>query len=626
MNEESFVVKVRELFQISRKSKENAELFDEDIKGYVIPMYQREYKWTEDKVQTFIRDINDRDKFLGNLILDKKNDTYEITDGQQRVTTLMLILAAVFNHVAEDDQESINQEQEFLLQHIMKNHEFILTNDTVGKFLRLKGNQIELDIPETTDVYFQKKTFEKTYDVIKEELIKIVNIKGFINKLLDCKLCILICKDLGETESVERIFLDMNFKLQKLDVEDIFKGYCFQNYRVNFHDELKASWVELKQYSRIFKEWGYEDFSEFLYHYFLSGREKNSITKSLTVKGTGLHYLDGKTGTQTEKLLKDMSCYAKNLYVFGTNLKLTDYKFEDICPDSEKYNTNDYIVLKELCRSMVEIKTVQYHKLPFLMLINNLYKKEQLRSELDYDTLKRMITNYFIYSFLFINSRERKKRESIDETLFNVLDSDTLNVAELRTTIVALRKKQMGSFEFPRLFVINKFYILYSIMDNYDASQNYINKWYSLKNAYNQEHLIVHDNRRVEVEWWDEEKCVGKFSLSEVEEIRELKKYSLNYLIIEEELNKELGIKDIVKKVDLIEKHFSELPKHIGLIISFIKELDSFKALKALKGQAVELEQIQGNYIQFINEYFSEENKENYLKLMEKQFMDSFRN
>ena len=43
MNEESFIVTVRELFQVSRKSKD-VELFDTDIKKFIIPMYQREYK------------------------------------------------------------------------------------------------------------------------------------------------------------------------------------------------------------------------------------------------------------------------------------------------------------------------------------------------------------------------------------------------------------------------------------------------------------------------------------------------------------------------------------------------------------------------------------------------------
>ena len=127
-----------------------------------------------------------------------------------------------------------------------------------------------------------------------------------------------------------------------------------------------------------------------------------------------------------------------------------------------------------MCRDIVEIKSVQYHKLPFLMMINNLYKNEQLRETLDYDTFKRIITNYFIYSFLFINSKERKKKESIDETVINVLDSEKLSITELRRTIVELRKKKLVSFAFPAIFIVNKFYIIYSIMDNYEASENFI--------------------------------------------------------------------------------------------------------------------------------------------------------
>lgn len=189
--------------------------------------------------------------------------------------------------MARDGQEAINHEQEFVLQYIVRNHKFVLRNETIGEFLKLEKNQIKLDITTSTDVYYQKDIFEKTYSKIIEELEKIQNIGDFIDKLLDCKLCLLICKDLVETESVERIFLDMNFKLQKLDVEDIFKGYCFQNYRPCFHNELKALWVELKRYSRMFLDWGYEDLSQFLYHYFFIWEREEYNNKKFNGKWDG---------------------------------------------------------------------------------------------------------------------------------------------------------------------------------------------------------------------------------------------------------------------------------------------------------------------------------------------------
>ena len=68
------------------------------------------------------------------------------------------------------------------------------------------------------------------------------------------------------------------------------------------------------------------------------------------------------------------------------------------------------------------------------------------------------------------------------------------------------------------------------------------------------------------------------------------------------------------------------MPKHINLILSFIKELDSFNELKEIKGQTIELEQIKIKYIQFVNEYFSEENQERFIKLMGNEFIGSFQN
>lgn len=104
-----------------------------------------------------------------------------------------------------------------------------------------------------------------------------------------------------------------------------------------------------------------------------------------------------------------MRDYAKNLNVFGNNLKLTDYKFADICPDSKRYNTDGYIVLKEMCCNMIEIKTVQYHKLPILMLLHHLYQKEQLRhyiqfvrdffSEENKEKFVKLMKEQFVRSF-----------------------------------------------------------------------------------------------------------------------------------------------------------------------------------------------------------------------------------
>ena len=71
-------------------------LFDTEV-HYVIPRYQRAYAWEDKEIVQLIDDINDstRDYYIGSLVVAKvkgKVETYEVVDGQQRLTTLYLLL------------------------------------------------------------------------------------------------------------------------------------------------------------------------------------------------------------------------------------------------------------------------------------------------------------------------------------------------------------------------------------------------------------------------------------------------------------------------------------------------------------------------------------------------------
>ena len=112
---ESFVVSIAEFFLIDRENEPN---FDNNRKNYVIPKYQREYTWTTEKVQTLISDINNRDKFLGNIILNKVPNYYEIVDGQQRITTIFLILIALFNQNRLPNSKALSAEQHDILRYL----------------------------------------------------------------------------------------------------------------------------------------------------------------------------------------------------------------------------------------------------------------------------------------------------------------------------------------------------------------------------------------------------------------------------------------------------------------------------------------------------------------------------
>ena len=78
--------------------------------SYRIPIYQRNYAWTEKEITQLIEDINDNDEgyYLGNLIVADKidedgNSYFEVIDGQQRLTTLYIIYKFLIDKSFKED-------------------------------------------------------------------------------------------------------------------------------------------------------------------------------------------------------------------------------------------------------------------------------------------------------------------------------------------------------------------------------------------------------------------------------------------------------------------------------------------------------------------------------------------
>lgn len=84
---------ITELHIIDRERGGN--IFETDTK-YIIPLYQRAYAWEDKELIQLIEDIDDVAKganyYIGSLIVSRQSDCYEVVDGQQRLTSLYLLL------------------------------------------------------------------------------------------------------------------------------------------------------------------------------------------------------------------------------------------------------------------------------------------------------------------------------------------------------------------------------------------------------------------------------------------------------------------------------------------------------------------------------------------------------
>lgn len=640
---ESFISTIGDLFLMTHNDKVK---FGQNQKQYVIPKYQREYTWTEEKVMTLISDINNRDKFLGNIILNKIDNYYEIVDGQQRITTIILILIALFNINKISSSTSLSEEQRDIICYIYKDNHTVLQNESLGEYIHLFQNEIALDIKETNDIYYQKKTFDLLYEKIEETLAAVDNIANFQKKVLDCEVLVLIGEaGTKRTESIEEIFLDINFKSQLLSVADIFKGYCFKIYPSRFHEELKKEWTVIRKYIKDFEAIGYDENQEtceYIYHYLLSQQNTYRIPANLSINGK--HYLEGKSITETKNLLEDMGNYGKNIMGFIQHLNDNTYKFEDICADAVKYHTDivNHEIIKKLFLIMICNPNVQYYKLPLFMFIHYLIKNDDLRAAFSYRDLKKFVTNYYAYAFFFINDRKNKNKTAIDQTIFNELykinsgckASDV--IVNIMTATKDLRNIYLESYNQFSTFSSEKAYALYSFIDNYQAKNNYISTIYEYP-QYNIEHLLLHDNSKINTTW-EEGNNKFTFSLRQLlgkSTMRTFKanKYrnmAANYIIIPKELNEILGQKDIVEKIVIIKDYYDRksmsIPKHISIFLENIESFSEYNTLVKLKGQGKMQQEIEEQYQIFINAYFNDDKQRILYEKIEKTLRESFKN
>lgn len=211
-----------------------------DSRKYIIPAYQRELRWNEKQIHELIYDVVNGKLFLGNFIISEKTvgeiNEYEIIDGQQRITSLRMIVKYIFeNH---DNPSAISK--------------YDLCNLEVKSFkdftkLEKKSftiTQAEKETFSITDDYHQINSYIKLWEIISKcSLLKTNEQKRvFLSKLDSCYINLIIL-DKREVKLGIEYFVDVNQKGVKLDSEDTLKGYLFQ-YNSN---EINELWTDIKK-------------------------------------------------------------------------------------------------------------------------------------------------------------------------------------------------------------------------------------------------------------------------------------------------------------------------------------------------------------------------------------------
>ncbi|WP_139544609.1 DUF262 domain-containing protein [Helicobacter pylori] len=227
---------------------------------YQIPIYQRPYQWTEENCEKLLDDLfedyeedRESDYFCGSLVLVKsdpnsKTEIYDIVDGQQRLSTFIL-LAKVLADLYNDCLDPKN------LEHLQEGWKDRHTERKRLSFNTI-GSNAEYDFQDALDFFDDphhvSKNDENNYlknavclkDYIRKKEIK--NINDFIEWLYsNVKFITIICPSI---DKALRIFNVLNARGLPLNATDIFKGELLKELaKEEDQKKLVSHWNALSQ-------------------------------------------------------------------------------------------------------------------------------------------------------------------------------------------------------------------------------------------------------------------------------------------------------------------------------------------------------------------------------------------
>lgn len=177
---------------------------------YIVPIYQRNYAWGKDEIELLIQDIEeaqkktkDKNYYIGSLVVAKRFDGYEVIDGQQRLTTLKLLLSYYNQRCNKQEHINLTFEHREVSNHSLSN----LTNSSKESDNITLGYQIISNILE-----------HKTNLAEKEHL----DIKAFFEFLLNN--VVILRTEVPEETDLNHYFEIMNNRGEQLEKHEVLKA------------------------------------------------------------------------------------------------------------------------------------------------------------------------------------------------------------------------------------------------------------------------------------------------------------------------------------------------------------------------------------------------------------------
>jgi len=280
---------------LNAEEREVRDIFGRKETQYIIPRNQREYVWEEKQWKEFWVDVIDcielkdgeytnKNYFIGSCVLIKEKRLHRsIVDGQQRLTTITIILSALY-----DVLKGLNQDQylEGIYSYIYKKSDdgeeyFIIKNDDIEPFysesILNKSEDKEYIQPSSEQEKRISKCYNYFLDLFNEQIEKngieegIKYLIAFRNQLLSLKIIEISVNDEIDAYTIFEI---LNAKGKQLELGDRMKNWILKKLPKTFPtDSAKEKWNKLRDHLESVSK-SENIFISFVNHYWISKYEK----------------------------------------------------------------------------------------------------------------------------------------------------------------------------------------------------------------------------------------------------------------------------------------------------------------------------------------------------------------
>ncbi|MGL5807502.1 MAG: DUF262 domain-containing protein, partial [Xenococcaceae cyanobacterium] len=296
--------------------------FLREPKQFVIPIYQRTYSWTVKQCQQLWNDIvrvaEDETKsghFLGSVVYIKHGlfhvaslSELLVIDGQQRLTTIFLLLKALGNAI-EGSEQKIN-----ITRQKIDNY-FLFNTEEEGKaryklFLTQSDRETFINLIEDRElINDSSQRIQENYSFFTNQINK--NSLALNRLYLGISKLIIVDISLdGEQDNPQLIFESLNSTGLDLSQADLIRNYILINLKPNQQTKIYQNyWYPME---KNFGQIGYtEQFDNFMRYYLTVKSKSGNLPNIRDIYHDFKNYVQKHSDVSIEEIVKDIDRYSK---------------------------------------------------------------------------------------------------------------------------------------------------------------------------------------------------------------------------------------------------------------------------------------------------------------------------